>query len=433
MSRTVDRLRDVATAVGAQVTEQDLPELQLAEQVPVRRRWSAGRWLVPLVAAASVVVAVGSATMLGQFLGHREASHRSGAHRGQIPPPLMSTPKYLVTAQAAHAYVKSVATGRTIAKIPLPVKDYRIEGLTAAPGNRVFYLAGEVLDPYGGRLMFFRIKLRSDGHPEPAEKLPGHTVKLPIPITSNALVNIPIAVSPDGSQIAYTWPNDLLGEPASQSTKIIVCNVATGATRTWDVSSGGQTEISQLSWAADGQLSYVAVIGQAAVRHGWVISDRRHSLRVLAILNTLRPAGQLLAASRLITYSTLIAATTQPNSGSAWPPNGVQAGLISADGSTVIAQIVNRNHTAELVEISAVTRKITRVLLSGSRAFQAIPVAVDGDNLLFTLSPKQEHPNGSYLCGHLALAKLSTGRIAGLPFGVYCSTVAPPQPIFFAW
>lgn len=425
MSRTAERLRDVATAVGAEVTEHDLPELQLGEQLPLRRGWSGGRWLVPLVAAASVVIAVGSATVVGQFFGHPAASHRSGPRPGQpLPTPLMTAPKYLVTVQAAHGYVVSVATGRTIAEIPPPVRYYLIEGVAAAPGNRVFYLAGEIGDASGGRLVFFRVKLRPDGQPEPAERLPGHSVHLPRPITSNGLVHILIAASPDGSQIAYSWPNSLFGEPATLSTKITVLNVATGATRTWSVSSGDQTEISQLSWAVGGQLSYVATIGNATVRHGEVINDNRHNLNVLAILNTLRPAGQLLAASRLIDYS------PQPEPGSVKPSNGTLAGVITTDGSTVIAQILGRHHRPELVEISTVTRKITRVLLSGSRASMANPETVDGDSLLFTLGPRRAHP---YVCGQLALYKLSTGRITTVPLPVNCSLSAPPPPIFAAW
>jgi hypothetical protein len=429
MSWTVERLCDVATAVGAAVTEQDLPELQLAETVRrpadvrswlVSRRWSGGRWLIPVIASASVLVAVGSATVLGQFLSRTTAlPYTSPSPSPTLLAPVAGTPKYLVTSQEARGYVKSVATGQTIAKIPPPVKGYLIEGVAAAPGNRIFYLAGQVLDQSGGRLLFFRITLRSDGQPLAAQPLPGRSIHLPIPITSNGLVNIPIAVSPDGSQIAYTLPNQLLGQPVTQPTTIVVRSVSTGATKTWKLYSSGQTQVSELSWAANGQLGYVATIGSATVRNGVVVKDRGHSLNVLAILNTLRPSGQLAAATRLITYSS--------------PPGGVQAAVITADGRAMIAQVLNRDHTTELAEISTATRKVIRVLLAGPEAAQANPVAIDGDNVLFTLSPKVEHPSGSYVCGHLALARLGTGKITGLPFPVYCNTVAPPPPFYAAW
>lgn len=425
MSRTAERLRDAASAVGAMVTEHDLPELQLGAPLRARPRWSGGRWLVPLVAAASVVAAVGSVTVLGQFLGDPAASHRPGPNADQNPPPLLTTPKYLVTAQAAQGYVKSVATGRTIARIPPPVKDYRIEGLAAAPGNRVFYLAGEVGNARGGRLVFFRIRLRPDGHPQPAERLPGHSVQLPLPITSDGLVNIVIAVSPDGSHLAYSWPRDLLGEPASQPSTIVVRDVATGSIRTWDATLGGQTEISQLSWAAGGQLSYVAMLGHSAVRHGRVVRDRDHDLSVLAVLNTLREAGNLLSSSRLIRYASR-------QSGSTAPSPEVAGGLITADGRTVIAWTRAAGRPARLAAISTVTRKVTWTLVAGPQASQADPAAVDGDNLLFTLSPHAVHEGPAAPCGHLALARLSTGRITALPFAVYCP-VDSPEPSFVAW
>jgi hypothetical protein len=136
MSRTGDRLRDVATAVGAAVTEQDLPELRLAEQLPVRRRWSGGRWLVPLVAAVSVIAAVGAAAVFGKLL----AVSRDRPHSALIPGPALirpvtGTPGYLVTSQLGRGSVISVATGRTIAKIPPPVKGYVIEGIAAGSGD----------------------------------------------------------------------------------------------------------------------------------------------------------------------------------------------------------------------------------------------------------------------------------------------------------
>jgi hypothetical protein len=210
--------------------------------------------------------------------------------------------------------------------------------------------------------------------------VPGRAIHLPIPITSNALVNIPIAVSPDGSQIAYTLPNRLLGEPATVPTTIVVGNVATGAIKTWKLRSSGLAEVGELSWAVDGQLGYAATIGSVTVRNGLVAKDRDHSLSVLAILNTLRPSGQLLATSRLITYN------LQPRWISIPRPSGVHAAVTTADGRAVIAQVLNRDHTPELAEISVATGKVIRVLLAGPQAAQANPVAIDGDNVLFKLT-----------------------------------------------
>ncbi len=354
MSRTAERLRDVAAAVGAEVTQQDLPELRLAEQAPVRRGWSGGgRWLVPLVAAVSVIAAVGAAGVFGQFL----AISRDRPHSALIPSralirPVTGTPRYLVTSRSARGYVVSVATGRTIAKIPPPVKDFVIEGIAAAPGNRVFYLAGQVLGTRGGRLEFFEVTLRPDGQPEPARRLPGRAIQVPLPVSSDGLTDIAVAVSPDGRHIAYALSNLLFTDPGLRPVTITVADVATGATRTWRVWSGPQTQISQLSWAAHGQLAYHATIGDATVRKGQVVKARRHTLNVVALLDTLHAQGQLLPASRLLTYSSR-------------PAGSVQASVVTADGHAVVAQVVSSDQIPELVEISVATGKITRVLLSG--------------------------------------------------------------------
>ncbi len=146
---------------------------------------------------------------------------------------------------------------------------------------------------------------------------------------------------------------------------------------------------------------------------------------MLALFSTQRPAGNVLAASRLVIYR------SQSNDGTTLD-NAVQAGVITADGSTAIAEILTRQGTAKLVEVSVASGKITRVLLSGGQAVQSDPEAIDGDNLLITL-PRGVAPTDPGSCGHLALAKLGTGRITSLPVPVFCSIDVPDDPLFAAW
>ncbi len=110
------------------------------------------------------------------------------------------------------------------------------------------------------------------------------------------------------------------------------------------------------------------------------------------------------------------------------------AGVITTDGEAVAAQILTHHGTqSKLVVMSAANGQIAKVLLDGPRSFQADPASIDGDSLLFTLSPRHEHPSGNYVCGHLALDKLSTGKIVQLPFEIYCSTLWPGPPFIAAW
>ena len=207
----------------------------------------------------------------------------------------------------------------------------------------MFYLVGTTTPARGGKTSFFQVELGQDGHPRPLRRLSVPAVSVPPPITSLRLENVPIAVSPDGTEIAYAWPAPLLGLPIAPSTKIFVRNLATGAVRAWSVPNNGRTEISQLSWATGGKLSYVATIGaRDTVRNGFVVSDRHYDLTVLAILDTLRPAGQLLAASRLITYSSESVSKSGVVVG---PFNGVVAAVIAPGGRTVIARLFVRDRS----------------------------------------------------------------------------------------
>ena len=292
----------------------------------------------------------------------------------------------------------------------------------------MFYLVGTTTPARGGKTSFFQFKLGQDGHPRPLRRLPVPAVSVPPPITNLRLENVPIAVSPDGTEIAYAWPVPLLGLPIAPSTKIFVRNLATGAVRAWSVPNNGRTEISQLSWATGGKLSYVATIGGATVRNGFVVSDRHYDLTVLAILDTLRPAGQLLAASRLITYSSESVSKSGVVVG---PFNGVVAAVIAPGGRTVIAWLFVGDDTNELAELSATTGKVIRVLFSGRAPFQADPIAVEGDHVLLRLNLRNE-PNGNSICWRLATANLGRGRISYLPLPTFCSVQSPP-PLAGSW
>ncbi|HEY3907669.1 MAG TPA: hypothetical protein VGM14_27450 [Streptosporangiaceae bacterium] len=158
-----------------------------------------------------------------------------------------------------------------------------------------------------------------------------------------------------------------------------------------------------------------------------MVSDHRQDLTMLAILDTLRPTGRLLAASRLITYSSQPVST----SGLAGPSTGVQAAVIAPGGRTVIARLLGRDHVNVLAELSAATGKVIRVLFSGRTPFQADPITVDADHVLLMLNLRNE-PHLNSVCWRLAAANLGSGRIFYLPLPAFCSGQVPP-PLLGSW
>jgi hypothetical protein len=427
MGRTEQRLRDTATAIGETICLADLPELRLPEAGFRPARLRSRHWLLPVVAGACLLVLIVGLTVIGQTLG-KEHTRSVGSFRAPT-----GALRYLVTAREAKGYVTSIATGKIIAPIPPPVPGYLIEGIAALPGDRVFYLAGEVyVNGTHGELQFFRVVLGPAGRPRPAQRVPGPAVRLPIPVSSDGLVSIPVAVSPDGRQLAYVTSNSLFANARARPATIVVRNLATGATRAWKLWPAKYTDITQVSWAGDGQLCVVGTIGGGAVAHGQVVRGKLADLKVIMVLRTSAAGHSLAADSRLLNYFSVPVYAYRP----AVPPGvfmeGPMAAVATQDGSSIIAQI-DSGPGARLVELSAATGKITKQLLTGSRAYQAQPSAVDGDQVLFTLSPRREHEKGSYVCGHLADANLRTAHITELPFPVYCSTNAPPEPFIASW
>ena len=442
IGRTARRLRDTATAIGESVRPQDIPPLRLSQprtqftgQERYSARWRGGRWLVPIGAAASVATVVSGVALASQVLqvGFGPAGQQAaGARRTQVALP-PGTPKFMVTSLEAKGSVRLVASGRLIAKIPPPVKGFQIEGIAGLPGDRIFYLAGETFvggQGSRGAVEFFRIVLRGDGKPSRAIRVPGPPVSLPLPISSNGLISIPLAVSPDGNYLAYAISRQLLGDAASQPATITVVRIATGASRTWKLWPAERTQITGLSWAKGGQLSWVGVIGDATVAHGSVVRHRGDELSVVMVLGTAVAGRSLTVNSRLVTYGWQSESATGPSA----VLDGPVAGVITSDGETVAAQIFTEHgRRSKLVTMSAANGQIIRVLLDGPRASQADPAGIDGASLLFTLSPRHEHPSSSYVCGHLALDRLTTGKIVQMPFDIYCSTLWPGPPFIAAW
>jgi hypothetical protein len=449
-SKTQERLRDAATALGQSIQPQDIPDLRLpdASWQPARhpgRRWRmlTTHGLVPVAAGAAILALVLSLTLAGQvFQGSPITSTTPSASSPPVSTPSStapaspskSMPKYLVAAVQGHGFIESSAAGRAVAAIPPPASGLAIEGIAVAPGDRTFYLVAAGLEASSGdaRLEFFRLSLSATGQPGRPERIPGKPVVTPLPVSSDALEVIQLAISPDGSELAYSLDNQLFPDnyPATQPAGITVLNVATGASRTWTTWPAADTAISTLSWAVGGQLSYTATLGSARLSRGQIVRHSGFDTSGFFILNTAAPGFALIASSRLVVgYSHAV-----PAGGSVLRQSAVVAGVIGTGGRRAYVELDGSGGVAELARISTETGAVVQVLLRGSQAVASEPGSIDGRYLLFSLGPRRAvRPTGRYVCGHLAGLKVPFGLVRQLPFPIYCSTEAPIPPFQAAW
>lgn len=466
-SRTEARLRDATTALGQSVQPGDLPELRLPG-VAEGRRWrlpgliSGGgrpaiRFVVPLAAAGTMLALLAGLIVGGRLLrstGHSPApAHHSRSlpapsptgRPAPTPSPSLSTvpghalhgrPRYLVTSVEAHGAVRSTATGKLVARITSPERNFLIDGVTTAPGDRTFYLAGEVPITSAGRawIDFYRVPLGADGHPGPAQLLPGERLNVPLPMTSDALMQLPLAISPDGTELAYPSDNQFYPDDyaARHPATITVQDVSTGSRRTWDIWPAADTQISGVSWASGGRLGIVATVGDAAVVRGRLRRTPGTDAHVFLMLNTEVGGSSLAADSTVVAFSSYHAVHHGLVTSVTTGPTG---GVISPDGTSAYLQIGVAHGAANLAQVDVATGKVMRVLLTRpAQPTRASPLAIDGRYLLVALGPvAAPKPGALYVCGRLTALNLATGNLSQLPFPIQCSTAAPPPPLQVAW
>jgi hypothetical protein len=455
MSRTEERLRDAATALGSTLRNQDIPPLHLAETLarrPSRRHASAQaasarpaparpairRLLVPLGAAASVVAVIGLVTLVLTASAPRQVGRGRGpvATGGPLPatgPPIarLVMPRYLVTTIDGQAAVHATASGRLIADIARPADLYAYEGVAAAAGDRTFFLSGVITRGGSWKIAFFKVALGADGRPGTVQRLPGQPMAQQTPVISGGWVNFQFAVTPDGSQLAYasgtpdpygagTPYGDLNADYPGVSERIIVQNVATGSRRTWSAWSSADAGISQFSWGPSGQLGYNAVLAHAGVSHGQVVRAPRGNISAFMILSTTAAGSDLIASSRMVTYIPLPGRL--PLSSTVSEPHGV----ISPVGQLAYVQLSASTASGQLTEVSAATGKTVRVLLGGWQASLGDPMSIDGSGryLIFPLPIRHLHVANSqnpYVMAHLARLDLRTRRVTRLTIPVTAS------------
>lgn len=258
MTRTEERLRDALSASAGRVRDDRLRPLPALESEPRRSvlREHMG-WLGPAAAALSVLLIVGLAVTV---------AGRSHQGRPSVSYPALPAgfPKYFAQiARIANpaglgVVIRSTSTGAEVTPALTPdIPDYRLTPLNvaAAPDGRTFYISYRAIDlqkpSNPSQIWIYQLTFSHGGSSNSLTWIKGD------PFSGNGmLVNGgSMAVSPDGTELAFTDTTQQLNGP-SWPDEIIVVDLRTGARSVWrgGMSRPGQTfMIPGISWTPDGR------------------------------------------------------------------------------------------------------------------------------------------------------------------------------------
>jgi hypothetical protein len=341
LARTAERLRDALTAAADVMAEPDADTVL----TPVPGRAKRARvWLVPLAAAACVVAIVAASVVLVTHLSRPSSSGGQPATPGfstcGAPGPGTAVPRFYVTTNVTdrqiQLQVRRSSDCAITAVVPLPAGWALTGGISATAGDRTFVAAafrvkgcpaGSSAAAHASR--FFRFTVNAQGH--------AGRLTMVGPAVSGIVG--PVAVSPDGSQIAFNaadgnfvgpWkPGKLcLGGEASGDA-ISVVDLATGKIRTWQsmtlrpAPAGTSVTPHDVSWLANGHT--------LAVSYVWPTSEDGPQLSMAVVaLDTTSDGGSLQAHSQLL--------WSQPKN----CVYCVQEALISPDGKSLTAAAIQQ-------------------------------------------------------------------------------------------
>jgi hypothetical protein len=345
LAATAERLRDALTAAADVMAE---PAAAVITPVPQRPR-RARAWLIPLAAAACVVAVIAASLWLTASLAHTSLPVSPPAYPGSsICEPLPAAgpgtalPRFYVTTDVAARQIQ-LQVRRTngcaiTAVVPLPVGWVLTGGISATANDRAFFAAAfsakscPAQPGAGGssetahETRFFRFAVNDQGRA-------GRLTVVGPPVSG---IVGPIAVSPDGSRIAFNAANGNFagsgtgcsgGEAAGAAISVV--DLATGKISTWQTPdmppapAGTSVTPGAVSWLADGR--------RLAVSYVWPTSQYGPQLSMaVAALDTTSGGGSLQAHSRVL--------WSQPKK----CVFCVQEALISPDGKSLTATAVQQ-------------------------------------------------------------------------------------------
>jgi hypothetical protein len=302
LARTAARLRKALHA-----TADMMPRSATAEQAPdsatavPAQRWprSGRAWLLPLAAAAAVAAVLLASVLVTSNLGRPAGTGGRTPGTSQATAPLPEF--YMVLGYiggTGTVEVRRTADGTVTGSEALPGHNgHWSDDLTAEASGRAFYIASSPACAWPSlkatsQARFYRITITGSG------RISGiHPVGSPVPDLVSSL-----AVSPDGSQLAYTALSSC-GSPGNSQlrTQIHVVNLSTGAVRTWQntVTSPGPSQVTEfhgdLSWTPDGR-TVIAMYNWGSLTRG---HPDQSGISVLG-LDVDGPGGSLQASSRVL-------------------------------------------------------------------------------------------------------------------------------------
>jgi hypothetical protein len=314
MNTVRDRLTDAMNAAAGTVCDEELRPLATPER---RRRLSP--WAAPAAAAAAMVLVIGLAVSVSNGLFGR------GQPGGMAHLPAAPHRYYLATDLGTwKTTVRSTATGKVIAVVPVPSLDVTgtVSPALASAGNGLFYIAAFERGVRSEQI--YRFRLTAAGHVTGFARVPGGTLR-------PGWAADALAGSADGSRVAagaYYYPDHGRYGP-QRSDQIVVINTATGAQHTW---RGGSLapgyrffRVASLSWA-DGTRE-LAVLGEwckvaASGGEGCPRWERQAQLRAI---NPARPGGSVLTGRLVLRQA---------------PRTYLAQALVSPDGSAITAMVL---------------------------------------------------------------------------------------------
>jgi hypothetical protein len=277
------RAAPLAAAARLRAAQSAAADVTAVRDAPERRHVKRARgWLIPLAAAASVMVIVAASVTTAH---QASPTGRQGATATTAQAP---RPEFYMTATYPAAgpnvlqlQVRRTAGGAITASTSIPGANLGWgNNITAAASDRAFFIGYYLCRSTAVAVTtFHRITITGSGR-----------------ISGIATVGRPVqgmltylAVSPDGSQMAYTaLAGKCLGAepglPAAPAVSIL--DLSTGAVRTWHYTTGRVT-VTVLSWAPDGRTLLINEHSPGA--QGW-------DLTVFG-LNTTSSGGSLQAHS----------------------------------------------------------------------------------------------------------------------------------------
>jgi hypothetical protein len=255
IERTAARLKDaLGAAADVMVVRPAVAPRRARREYPDVKR--ARGWLIPLAAAASVVViAVGALAVA--HLASPAGTHSTGSHGATAVPAQAPRPDYYLTAtypatgpnvlqfQVRRTDGGAVTSSRTISGANVGWGGY----ITAAASGRAFYFAKyPCIQTAIPDTTFYRITITKSG------QISGFA---PVGQPVKGMVTT-LAVSPDGSAMAYNALEQACaaghGLTLPGAASVSVADLSTGKVRTWqDTAATPRTLASRLSWAPDGR------------------------------------------------------------------------------------------------------------------------------------------------------------------------------------